>query len=123
MSEEFDTQVREGGMVCTKYELFSGKGTRIKPNGIKYIGEWKDGRYDGNGTITYPNGTKYIGEFKDGQSVPGLGSSLHYATNHAPCTLYPILLGSTAKVLSIFLKSEDTKVAGIRAKLSRHYYY
>ena len=42
MSEEFDTPVRDDGTACTKYELFSGKGTRIEPNGIKYIGEWKD---------------------------------------------------------------------------------
>ena len=80
MSEEFDTQVRDDGTACTKYELFSGKGTRIKPNGIKYIGEWKDGGYDGNGTLTYPNGTKYIGEFK-GRDFNGNGT-MTYSDGH-----------------------------------------
>ena len=80
MSEEFDTQVRDDGTACTKYEIFSGKGTRIKPNGIKYIGEWKDGGYDGNGTITYPNGTKYIGEFK-GRDFNGNGT-MTYSDGH-----------------------------------------
>ena len=37
------------------------------PNGDKYVGEWKDGKYHGQGTYTYANGDEYVGEYKDGK--------------------------------------------------------
>ena len=42
-----------------------GQGTYTFPDGRKYVGEWKNGKYHGQGTYTFPNGKKYIGEFKD----------------------------------------------------------
>ncbi len=33
--------------------------------GTKYVGEWKDDKFNGQGTYTYANGTKYVGEWKD----------------------------------------------------------
>ena len=42
-------------------------GTFTLPNlGVKYVGEWKNGRYHGQGTYTYVDGSKYVGEYKDG---------------------------------------------------------
>ncbi len=38
-----------------------GQGTWTYTEGEKYVGEWKDGKYNGQGTFTYPNGTKYVG--------------------------------------------------------------
>ena len=35
--------------------------------GDKYVGEWKDNKYNGQGTVTYASGDKYVGEFKDGK--------------------------------------------------------
>ena len=35
------------------------------PDGHKYVGEWKNGKYNGLGTSTYPDGGKYVGEFND----------------------------------------------------------
>ena len=43
-------------------------GSLTVPNGDKYVGEWKDGKYNGQGTYTFANGDKYVGEFKDDQS-------------------------------------------------------
>jgi hypothetical protein len=34
---------------------------------VKYIGAYRDGKYNGQGTITFPNGAKYVGEFREGQ--------------------------------------------------------
>ena len=44
-----------------------GQGTRTYTNGNKYVGEWKDGRWDGQGTWIESDGIKYVGEFKDGR--------------------------------------------------------
>ena len=35
--------------------------------GHKYVGEFKDGKYNGQGTYTFANGEKYVGEYKDGK--------------------------------------------------------
>ena len=43
-------------------------GIAISPDGgIKYVGEWKDGKWHGQGTLTYADGAKYVGGFKDRQ--------------------------------------------------------
>jgi hypothetical protein len=34
--------------------------------GIKYVGEYKNGKHHGQGTYTSPDGTKYVGEVRDG---------------------------------------------------------
>jgi len=47
--------------------------TKISPNGDKYIGQWKDGKYEGQGTYTFPNGDKYVGQWKDGK-IEGQGT-------------------------------------------------
>ena len=42
-------------------------GTYTSANGAKYVGEFKDGKYNGQFTVTYASGNKYVGEFKDGK--------------------------------------------------------
>ena len=42
-------------------------GTLTLPNGVKYVGEFKDDKYHGQGTLTFPNVMFYVGEFKDGE--------------------------------------------------------
>jgi len=48
----------------------NGLGVIIFPNGIRYVGEWRYGKYEGQGTYTYGKGKwegeKYEGEFKVG---------------------------------------------------------
>jgi hypothetical protein len=48
-----------------KDSRYNGQGTYTFPNGNQYVGEWKDGRYNGQGTLTFANGDKYVGEWKD----------------------------------------------------------
>jgi hypothetical protein len=42
-------------------------GTYTYTNGRKYVGEYRDGKFNGQGTYTWPNGRKYNGEFRDGK--------------------------------------------------------
>ena len=51
-----------GGFKDGKYD---GVGTMITQNGSKYVGDWKNGMKNGSGTQTFKNGEKYIGNFKD----------------------------------------------------------
>ena len=47
-------------------EYGDGQGTFTYPNGEKYEGDWKNGKYNGQGTYTWSDGEKYEWEFKDG---------------------------------------------------------
>ncbi len=45
-------------------DKFNGKGTLYAPNGsVRYVGEFQDGKFNGQGTFTYANG-KYVGQFQ-----------------------------------------------------------
>jgi len=48
-----------------KDDKFNGQGTYTYVNGDKYVGQFNDGKGNGQGTYTYANGNKYVGEFKD----------------------------------------------------------
>jgi protein-L-isoaspartate(D-aspartate) O-methyltransferase len=52
-----------------KDNLKHGQGTLIfgkgEWEGDKYVGEFKNGKYDGQGTYTHISGAKYVGEYKD----------------------------------------------------------
>ena len=48
-----------------KDDKFNGQGTYTQPDGTKYVGEFKDDLFNGQGTYTEPSGYKYVGEFKD----------------------------------------------------------
>ena len=61
-----------------KNNKFNGQGTAILDNGDKYVGEFKDDEFNGQGTFIYANGHKYIGSFKDDKRN-GLGTL--YAVN------------------------------------------
>jgi hypothetical protein len=54
----------EGVFKCGK--IWNGYGTKIEPRGFKYIGDFKNGKYDGLGTYIVSYG-KYIGEWKNGK--------------------------------------------------------
>ncbi len=50
---------------CTSGNCIDGLGTMIYSDGSKYIGEFKESKFNGKGTYTDANGNKYICEFKD----------------------------------------------------------
>lgn len=50
---------------CIQGDCQNGQGTYIVSDGIKYVGQFKNGKFNGQGTMTYSNGSKYVGEFKD----------------------------------------------------------
>ncbi len=39
----------------------------ISKNVVKYLGEFNNGKAHDQGTYTWPNGQKFVGEFKDGK--------------------------------------------------------
>ncbi len=43
----------------------NGKGTLTEPNGLKYIGDFKDNMKHGKGILTKPDKYKYFGEFQN----------------------------------------------------------
>lgn len=45
---------------------YNGQGTYTFANGDNYMGEWKGDMPNGQGTFTFANGAKYVGEFTDG---------------------------------------------------------
>ena len=46
---------------------YNGQGTYTAANGNKYVGEYKDDKRNGQGTYTFASGNKYVGEYKDGK--------------------------------------------------------
>ena len=58
-----------------KDNKYNGQGTITFPSGQKYVGEFNDNKRNGQGTITYPSGEKYVGEFKD-DKLNGQGTLL-----------------------------------------------
>ena len=40
-------------------------GTHTFGNGNKYVGEYRDGKFNGQGVYTTANGDKYVGEWRD----------------------------------------------------------
>ena len=52
---------------CIKGDCNNGYGTYTGANGVKYVGEFKDGKKHGQGIFTFANGDIYVGEFKDGK--------------------------------------------------------
>lgn len=41
-------------------------GTQDLPDGRKYVGEFRNGKFDGQGTLTWKDGDQYVGDFKAG---------------------------------------------------------
>ena len=64
---------------CEKYVgefkdgKFNGYGKLTWSDGKKYVGEWKNGKRNGQGTQTWLDGRKYVGEYKDGKTWNGTG--------------------------------------------------
>ena len=63
---QYKGEVKREYIVFGDY-IIEGLGSLTVPSGEKYVGEFKDGKYNGQGIETIPNGSKYEGEWKDGK--------------------------------------------------------
>ena len=50
-------------------KLPNGEGEYTDPNGLKYVGLFKDGRFSGRGTSTLADGLKYEGSLNDAEQA------------------------------------------------------
>jgi hypothetical protein len=50
---------------CIQGNCENGNGVYVFHSGMKYDGEWNNGKRDGQGTLTYPDGSKYTGGWKN----------------------------------------------------------
>jgi hypothetical protein len=56
------TNIQSG---CLTGDCKNGSGSFAYPDGSKYEGEFKNGKFDGQGTFWFANGDKYVGQFKE----------------------------------------------------------
>ena len=63
----FTANVQEGGCLDAQGNL-QGKGQFEDTAGLKYKGEFIDGKPNGHGVLQYADGSTYVGEFEDGFS-------------------------------------------------------
>ena len=75
---------------CLEGDCENGRGTFDYQTGMKYIGDWQNGKehgrgkmtlelgttYEGSGTYTLPDGRVYVGEWRDGKPE-GEGTESH----------------------------------------------
>ena len=47
-------------------DTMDGSGQYHFPDGRRYHGDWKAGRFHGRGELVWPDGSKYLGEFAEG---------------------------------------------------------
>ena len=57
----------DGEYFTTKILKQTHRGEDFTPDGEKYEGGWKYGKFHGEGTLTSSSGEKYVGNFKDGK--------------------------------------------------------
>ena len=56
-------------------------GTFTKPDGAKYVGEFKDDKGHGQGTFTFANGTKRVGYYMNDDFVPNICEGMGLSIN------------------------------------------
>jgi len=62
---------------CVDGDCVNGQGTFTFPDGSKYVGNYKDGKFDGQGTYTHYYGSEYVGQLKEGRKL-GQGTYTNY---------------------------------------------
>jgi hypothetical protein len=65
---------------CVRGNCKDGFAVYFFHSGIKYEGNWKNGKRHGKGTLTYPDGSKYEGEWKNNK-MEGYGVKTYANSN------------------------------------------
>ena len=52
-------------------------GTWTFQDGRKYVGEFRNGKFNGKGTYFWPDGNKFEGEFKDDKRLNGITYNIY----------------------------------------------
>ena len=52
---------------CVQGDCKNGTGTKVWPDGKKYMGEWKNGKRNGTGTMVYTDGRVEKGRWINGK--------------------------------------------------------
>ncbi|HKK79258.1 MAG TPA: hypothetical protein VJ933_06495, partial [Phaeodactylibacter sp.] len=60
---------------CIEGDCVNGQGTLVRADGIKYVGQFKNGKFHGIGICYWPDGGRYQGEWEEGYPH-GQGSRL-----------------------------------------------
>lgn len=58
----FSNMVLADDGICTQGNCTNGQGTMTWPDGAKYVGKFKNGKYNGQGLRTWLDGEKYMGK-------------------------------------------------------------
>ena len=61
---QYKGEVKRDYIIFGDY-IIEGSGSLTVPRGEKYVGEFKDGKYNGQGTYTFSNGGSFVGLWKD----------------------------------------------------------
>jgi hypothetical protein len=69
---------------------YNGEGTYTWPSGDKYVGSFRDDKFHGQGTYTYADGSKRVGEWKDGKSKSALSREADHQVIAKAVGLRPI---------------------------------
>ena len=93
--------------------MADGDGKYEWANGSKYIGQFKDNKFNGHGTLVLPNGDKYIGEFQN-DSFKGQGTYYFLADNDYRGSKYiGEFRGNKKQGKGIYTAANGSKLEGI----------
>ena len=64
---EYFGQIEYGNKYVGEWKdgKYNGQGTYTRIDGNRFEGEWKDGKFNGQGTYTFSNGGSFVGLWKD----------------------------------------------------------
>ena len=76
-SQDDGTNIQSG---CLAGDCKNGQGVFAYPDGSKYEGQFRNGKFEGQGVFYFPNGDRYEGQFKENYP-DGQGTRFHAGSN------------------------------------------
>ena len=100
---------------------YNGQGILTFANGHKYVGAFKNGKYNGQGTYTFADGTKYVGEYKDdkrnGQGTLTVVDGAKYVGFRPVCLHYNLKVSNCAVRIVLYVQTHQTITLKVRQPL------